>query len=96
LQFLDKYAKLKSGLQVKSAYFIRSNTGNTSKILPVFAEYRKTGFGIAGIGNTCLAGAKFVVPGQKKLTFASVWLEQNMWYHCPSLDKPSIICDNFS
>jgi hypothetical protein len=39
---------------VKSAHFIRSNTGNTGKILPVLKspEYRKTGFGIAGIGNT--------------------------------------------
>jgi hypothetical protein len=35
-------------------YFIRSNTGNTGKFLPILKspKYQKTGFGIAGIGNT--------------------------------------------
>jgi hypothetical protein len=58
---IAQYILQKVVILVKSAHFIRSNTGNTGKILPVLEspEYRKTGFGIAGIGNTNRRQYKF-------------------------------------
>jgi hypothetical protein len=61
---IAQYIFQKVVILVKSAHFIRSNTGITGKILPVLKspEYRKTGFGIAGIGNT----TQHDVPQQQK------------------------------
>jgi hypothetical protein len=71
---IAQYIFQKVVILVKSAHFIRSNTGNTGKFcryLPVLKspKYRKTGFGIAGIGNTTTAPSEIASQFPPPLTF---------------------------